>query len=305
MRFVFFLIFYLTASLAFGAYEQLVLPQGQFSFFSSHTWHQPLKGIQKIILVVHGSERNADRYFATMNGLAQNLAPGKVLVIAPHFKESHDIRTAEEFIFSPEGWLSGLGALNAPEISSFHVLEELLKKFIQNENLPDLKEVIITGHSAGGQLTQRLALGTKLPDEFKNVDWRFVVLNPGSYTYLTPQRPFPIEDGCSFNLYKYGLKGLPSYFTGLVENQIIQQYLSRNVTYLVGEKDNDVAGIDQSCEARSQGSHRLERAQNFKRLLDEQFFHAHQIEVIPGIGHTQHGMYHSEIGRFILFKRPL
>jgi hypothetical protein len=83
---------------------------------------------------------------------------------------------------------------------------------------------------------------------------------------------------------------------------LVEDYLKREVIYLLGENAN-LENIDQDCPARFQGRNRLERGENFKMVLDQEFpNHGHSIFTIPGVGHTQWGMYSSEVGKKLLYQ---
>jgi hypothetical protein len=301
MKMFSFILFSLWTSGLLAGLEKLELSEGTFSYYSSQNLSTPAPKVKEAVVVVHGSERNADRYFSSMQGIAKSLRGEEALVVAPHFKEIQDPRDSQEFYFHPEGWLSGEGALNHMEVSSFRIMDEIVKRLMNKDLFPHLKRLIITGHSAGGQLTQRYALGTQVTELYPSVQFQFVVVNPGSYVYLSSQRPVAPEENCDFDRYKYGLEKLPFYFESVPKEKLVEQYLKKDITYLVGVLDNVEEGIDQSCPARSQGQNRLERARNFKAQLDLQFSHAHRILEVPGVGHTQHGMYNSSEGRSLLF----
>ena len=172
--------------------------------------------------------------------------------------------------------------------------------------------MIITGHSAGGQLTQRYALGSSVEAKFPKIHFRYIVVNPGSYAYLNSKRPAnaspasifatPRLPRCAYNAYKYGLESPNTYLAATPTSLLLPRYLSRDVIYFLGEKDTDTSELDDSCEAHIQGINRLMRGLNFKAFLDHEFpGHLHQLFVNPGIAHTQWGMYTSEIGKKLLF----
>lgn len=56
--------------------------------------------------------------------------------------------------------------------------------------------------------------------------------------------------------------------------------------------------------ASIQGSTRYVRGKNFKDHLDQFFLsNKHDIVIEPVVGHTQYGMYNSELGYKLLFNR--
>lgn len=276
-----------------------------FSYYANNDLMKANAFIEHAIITIHGSERNADTYFNSILGIATKLNKvSKTLVISPHFKIPGDQIGESELTWSDEGWLRGNQSLKNAEISSFEIMDNFINLLLDHHNFPNLKNIVITGHSAGGQFTQRYAVGTTTEDKSNSIKIHYVVANPGSYVYLTAKRgnEIPASPECAYNDYKYGLDNLNLYMKRLPIKNLIDQYVSRDVTYLLGELDNVSEGIDQSCEARYQGDTRLHRGQNFKIQLDSEFpMNHHHIAIVPGVSHTQWGMYNSLIGTDVLF----
>ena len=298
----------------FVSFSALALPEeaqlqykGQlFSYFSTHSLTQVNADIERVVFTVHGSERNAMTYFNSVSSLAQRLGQGdKTLVIAPHFKISTDPLLPGELIWDEEGWIRGDEAINNQLVSSFELLDFLVGQLGNKTLFPNLKNVVLTGHSAGGQLVQRYAAGSGIDQQMDYIHFRYVVTNPGSYLYLSKRRPFQVNLDCAYNDYKFGLDHLNRYMENVSIPKLINQYTSKDVVYFLGEQDIRSDDIDQSCPAQFQGKTRLERGRAFKAQLAEEFPLAqHQLYSVPGVGHTQYGMYTSELGQKILFQKP-
>ena len=283
--------------------ESLLDYQGNlFSHFVSHDLKTPNALIEKVIISVHGSERNAHSYFNSIEAMVKRQRGiDKTIIISPHFKEALDPLLPQELYYSAEGWLSGDEALNGP-VSSFEVIDYIMSLLANKSNFPNLKEIVMTGHSAGGQLTQRYAVGSNSDRIYPDIRFRYIVANPGSYVYLTKNRPVNLALNCHFNDYKFGLDHLNRYMQKDV-SQLIDQYTSKQVVYLLGEQDIISNNIDQSCPAQYQGKTRLERGQFYKAQLETEFPLArHFLFTVPGIGHTQYGMYTSAVGQKVLFQ---
>ena len=304
MRFIVFFLLLTGYSFALPPEAQLQIDDNVVSYFSNFLLDQENSAVEQAVIVVHGSERNANTYFGSMEIVA-NLTgnQSKTMIIAPHFKLSTDSLADKELTWTDEGWLSGDASLVNVKYSSFDVIDTFISKLANKNIFPNLKKITVTGHSAGGQLTQRYALGTSLPNILIDINFHFVSLNPGSYVYLSPNRKFLDEEKCAFNDYKYGLDNLNEYMSRNPKEIMISNYLQRHVTYLVGELDNNPQDIDQTCPARYQGQTRLIRAQAFYELLNAEFSSQdHKLFVIPNVAHTQYGMYHSEIGINIIWQ---
>jgi uncharacterized alpha/beta hydrolase family protein len=290
--------------LALPPETQLNYKGSLFSHFVSHDLSKTNSQIEKVIITIHGSERNSHTYYNSVEAMAKREGVAeKTIIISPHFKEAQDTLVPDELYFSPEGWLSGDQALNQHAISSFEVLDHLISKLGDVKVFPNLKNIVITGHSAGGQLTQRYAAGSAIEKKFPTIHFRYIVANPGSYLYLTANRPVKASGRCNFNDYKYGLDRLNPYMQKNAAN-IRNQYASKEVVYFLGEQDIISGNIDQSCPAQYQGKNRLERGQLYKAQLEKEFPAAkHYLYSVPGVGHTQFGMYTSPVGQKVLFQK--
>lgn len=284
---------------------QLSYKNGLFSHFTNQDLLQKNELIQKAIITIHGSERNAHTYYNSIESMARRLGElEQTIIISPHYKEVQDTRLASEFYFHPEGWLSGDPARNQKDVNSFEVMDYMVSLLANKTNFPNLKEIIITGHSAGGQLTQRYAVGSVLDQTYPEIHFRYVVANPGSYLYLTRNRPFVGPMGCAFNDYKFGLDKLNPYMSQRSVQEMITDYLQKDVVYFLGEADIRADDIDQTCPAVYQGRFRLERGQSYMRQMTFEFpENQHHLYTVPGVGHTQYGMYTSENGINVLFKK--
>lgn len=275
-----------------------------FSHFVSHNLTDHNSKIEKVILSIHGSERNADTYYKSIEAMATREGViEKTIIISPHFKEAHDALRPQELYFSSEGWLSGDEALNNPAIISFEIMDHMISLLADKKTFPNLKEIVMTGHSAGGQLIQRYAAGSEIDKNFPSIHFRYIVANPGSYLYLTKTRPIKSNGRCNYNDYKYGLDRLNSYMQKNL-SKIKAQYAAKEVIYFLGEQDIISENIDQSCPAQYQGKNRLERGRFYKAQLEIEIPQAkHHLITVPGVGHTQYGMYTSTLGQKVLFQK--
>jgi hypothetical protein len=166
----------------------------------------------------------------------------------------------------------------------------------------------VAGHSGGGQVVQRFALTShehpKLQSE--GIGLRYVVANPSSYAYFTAQRPVKFDAATcpGFNDWKYGMQNLPTYAKGQSPAQLEQAYVSRDITYLLGQQDTDPNhhALDKGCEAETQGAYRLIRGHNYFDYLKQRHPQLGQRLVeVPGVGHNGNGMFTSPEGQKVLF----
>jgi pimeloyl-ACP methyl ester carboxylesterase len=280
-----------------------------FSYATNFELNQVNTEIEQAIIVVHGSALNFETYFKTMQTLAnQQKLDRSTLVIAPHYRTNTEspLAPANELLWTDEGWLRGDPALNLKKLSAFQVIDQFIELLENKNNFPKLKTIILTGHSAGGQLTQRYAVGTEIDFKHPTTRFRFIVANPGSYVYLSDKRlssnepgifSTPKNPGCAYNDYKYGMDNPNAYMKQVPKDRAVKNNLNRDVTYLLGEQDTLIEDFDLTCPALLQGPYRYLRGINFKASLDFEFpGHSHQLISVPGVGHTQWGMYASPLG---------
>jgi len=72
--------------------------------------------------------------------------------------------------------------------SSFAVVDAIVEHFANSGHFPNLTDIVVIGHSAGGQFTMRYAAANQadLPDD---VRMRYMPCNPGTYMFLNALRP--------------------------------------------------------------------------------------------------------------------
>ena len=236
------------------------------------------------------------------------------LIIAPQFLNQTDINrhALPDAVLRWQGndWMAGAPALGPQPLSSYAALDHILERLGDRKRFPELREVVIAGHSGGAQVVQRYALTTQADTALKakGIKVRYVVANPSSYAYFTAQRPVPTFDQAScpgFNTWKYGLIDLPAYAKGQKQQALEQAYVERDITYLLGAKDTDPnhPALDKSCEAEAQGAFRLVRGKNYVEYLTQrhpQGLNQRLVEV-PGVGHNGDQMFTSPEGQKALF----
>lgn len=309
MKFCFVLILLFISGLSHAFETKILKVKNSFLTYLQNHPDEKSSEIEHAIITVTGSERNTSTYLNSMDALTKRLKVNdKTVVIAPSFKIGGDEIAPGEVYYTYEGWWIGDKSLKG-DVSSFEVIDELLMLLDDDNNFPHLKTITLTGHSAGGHLVQRFALGS---DTDKKLEARikFVVANPGTYAYLNERRwinnelQIPERPACAYNNYKYGLDKLNSYMSQRSVSEMVESFLQKDVTYFIGEAD--IGEVEMSCESVFQGKTRYERGVKFKAFLDADFrHHAHELVTVPGIGHTQHGMYNSKEAQGVVFENIL
>jgi pimeloyl-ACP methyl ester carboxylesterase len=289
-------------------YATLQFDSGQMPYWRNRPIDTRDPRVTRAIIVIHGSRSNAEGYFHRINNIIPSTWKDKALVIAPHFQKQAQADNGQ-FWWNGD-WREG-GASGG--ISSYAVVDMLVAR-LRNGTFPNLKWIVIAGHSAGGQFTQRYAAFTDIdlqPGPVSSLV-KFVPANPSSYVYLNeyrisgdntwvvPQRNSPAE---GYNQFKFGLDALYDYAADRGADWARKHLPARRVELLAGTEDvvSD-RGFDDSCPAMWQGHTRFERACNSNAFMDR-FYPENQFSVtsVPGVGHDSTGIFASTQGMQALF----
>ncbi|MDO4233806.1 alpha/beta hydrolase [Pseudomonas sp.] len=289
------------------------LEAGDLSLGLSQDWRQPLPKVTRALIIVHGRLRNAQTYLQSGIDAAKHAGVGdNTLVIAPQFLNQSDVKRNhlgdQVLQWKGNDWMAGEPSTGPGHISSYAALDQIIKHLGNRALFPALKEIVIAGHSGGGQVVQRFALtGHDHPLlQTEGISLRYVVANPSSYAYFSPQRPVPFDAAScpGFNDWKYGMQNLPNYVGHQGAQQLEQTYVSRDITYLLGQQDTDPnhPALDKSCEAETQGAYRLIRGHNYVDYLKQRHPQlGHRLVEVPGVGHDGEKMFTSPQGQKVLF----
>ena len=122
--------------------------------------------VERLILAIHSSSYNADTYLDSVVALSEHFPQlqNKYLVLAPSlFKEDttnlQDIVTWDvaPFLGSSKARYRG----NKINLSAYEIIDHMLNAIVKSESFPNIKTVVILGHSAGGQAVNRYAASNK------------------------------------------------------------------------------------------------------------------------------------------------
>ena len=278
---------------------------------SSHSPDKKNNDTEYLFIMIHGGGLNAEKTFETGEKVVKCIEKPKdrFLVVAPQFIEG--VKVEEKgLLFWDRKWRSGGMSLSLgvnedlPGISSFEAIDKLINvSIIQN---PNIHNVVIFGHSAGGQFVVRYAATNNLHETLvKNgITIRYVVANPSSYPYLNETRyrldakgeilntsVEELAECPDYNEYKYGMDNLYGYAKTLSKPTIQKRILTRPVIFLLGVEDTDRNwSLDKSCGAEAQGKNRYERGilyrHHLKSLTKDKQNPQHIWIEIPGVGHN-------------------
>lgn len=216
----------------------------------------------RVVVVMHGMGRNADGYRDAWIGHAE--ARG-FLLISPEYSNAK----------FPGVRLYNYGNAQAPEREwTFFALDRAVDAVLAALGAPG-SSFALYGHSAGAQFVHRYLLLTGAPRAR-----RIIIANAGWYSWPSFEIAFP-----------HGLAHSAASEAGL------RAALSRPVTILLGEQDNDPAHVQLRRDAATdpQGLHRYERGRNFFAAAAEAAARygipfGWRLATVPGVGHSNAGM---------------
>ncbi|KAK6076275.1 glyoxal oxidase precursor [Seiridium cupressi] len=262
------------------------------NYYSHGTSNQRLveSNVQRAVVIVHGLNRDPGTYMSNMlSALAQvesdpNINFDTVAIMAPYFPNGDDKNygypwtdglkagrgsTSNCLVWPSSQWSAGGNnqyPYTSKNTSSYTVLDQIVQYFDNTALFPNMKQIVIAGHSMGAQTVQRHAaigpqLGTKSPVSY----W---IGNPNSYAWLSTDRPFSTASCPTYDVYREGFTNFTAYpmtyGTGLVaqgRSAILANHNSKAVNYARGTLD---LGDDSStCAPFTTGSTRNERFFNF------------------------------------------
>ncbi|WP_371195111.1 hypothetical protein [Glaciecola sp. SC05] len=261
------------SKLAIGNETDIVVGKHQFSFSqwpgsALEVWaYKPsnYRADSKVLFVMHGVQRDADRYRDEWADLAEQ---HNLLLIVPQF-------TQKDF---PRSTGYNLGAVfvdsyyqktNPRELWSYSAIEPLFD-YVKSKYANTSTRYNLYGHSAGSQFVHRFVFF--VPEARVS---KIVTANAGWYT--APD--FDIE-------FPYGLKNTP------VSQDDLLMSLQKPVVVLLGDADNDPnhRSLRKAAPAMLQGKHRFARGIYFFKqaaLAAEKYevkFNW-QLVTVHGVGH--------------------
>jgi pimeloyl-ACP methyl ester carboxylesterase len=283
--------------------------------------------VRRALIMVHGTNRNADHYFTTATAAAFLAgALDDSVVISPRIASAagncRDTLAPNEVSWSCTGdsWRSGGVAASHPDLTSFDFVDQILKKLANRSGFPNLRAIVVAGHSAGGQFVARYQMANRI-HETLGVPITYVVANPSSYAWPDNTRPQPVDDAAAENAkgawetekahtkFSYGafdasacanydrwpagLENRSSGYTAkMSDEQLKKQLVSRPATFLFGQVDTlPLGGFDSSCPAMAQGATRRARGEAYVKYVNERFGATHQMQIVPECGHNDRCVY--------------
>jgi len=274
----------------------------------------------RAIIVVHGLQRDANNSFVAIHKAVETANESNVVIMAPVFFNGYDKgkfpwdgkATSNQLVWKGNEWCEGGNnqyPTKIPGVSSFDALDAAIAYFTDKKRFPMIKNIILAGHSAGGQTVQRYIILSDDPPE--SITFRSVIANAGSYTYFSPNRFKPVPDDCTgFNNWKYGLENCQLTYRAYhfahnaSSTHLPTRYLTRQVRYLYGTAD--LGAEDQGCAAKTQGANHYERGQLFWKHITESYpgpwvDSIQKVAYVEGVRHNEAAMWKSKEGQAAFF----
>jgi pimeloyl-ACP methyl ester carboxylesterase len=288
--------------------------------YSTYSLDAPNPAVTRAFILVHGTNRNADHYFETATAAAFLAgALENTIVIAPHLIAAPDKPEPNEVVWPNRGdtWRSGGVSTSNPTLSAFDFMDEILRKLANKKTFPNLKNIVVAGHSAGGQFVTRYEMANKVHGTL-GVNVSYVVANPSTYAWPAAVRPLPAGDADpatadkealgadgekvhtqftfgpfdttkapSYNRWPAGLENRTGYTAQMTDDQLRKQLAERPATYLLGQVDVlPLGGFDSSPVAMAQGPTRRARGEAFLKYITETLGAKPNAIIVPECGHN-------------------
>ena len=293
--------------------------------------------VRRALVMVHGTNRNADHYFSTAVTAAFLAgALDDAVVISPRIASAagscHDTLAPNEVSWSCTGdsWRSGGAAASHPDLTSFDFVDQILKKLANKAIFPNMRVIVVAGHSAGGQFVARYQMANRI-HETLGVPVSYVVANPSSYAWPDATRPqidgdaavdaakgawesekihtnfsygpFDASACANYDRWPAGLEQRTSGYTkAMSDDQLKRQLVSRKTTFLFGQVDVlPLGGFDSSCPAMAQGATRRARGEAYVKYVNERLGAKHDAQIVPECGHNDRCVYTTDTVLPVIF----
>jgi pimeloyl-ACP methyl ester carboxylesterase len=294
----------------------------------------PNDTVTRALIVVHGAGGPARWEFR--NVLASAFLTGNLettVIVAPHFATNDGSACTDSLAVNELNWNCDIAlgdwrvggrARNDSAMSSFDAMDAIVLKVASRAVFPNLKSIVVAGHSAGGQFVALYQAVNRIHERL-GVSTFYVVANASAYPYLDDRRPFavappagdahgqtafefrPFDAGSCSNYasWPFGISNRTAYAAGVSGSQLKEQAIRRPVTFLLSQLDVDTpSGFFGSCGPMAQGRSRQARGLAFAQYLTEfnpQGFH--KVIVVEACGHDARCVFTSDDALPALFPK--
>lgn len=274
--------------------------------------------VKRVIVALPGKPRDSWKYanlFYNARNWVYNqslygIQPGEVMIIAPTVLNLDDQAAGgvepNWAAYNSSIWQMG-GVTHYPNlthsVSFYSAMDKILDLAMDRTLFPKVNQLVVAGHSMGGQAVARYAL---LKREKKyDASVKYWIGNPGSWPWLqndtqpvtnAPLQCDPVE---LKNRWPYGLgynlSVVPKYARSEVMQDtqpFVQRFFQKQIHYGLALLDNGAG--DTHCQAQYQGANHLERGTNFVSALATMNNNAwpvnHSLGYVAGVSHQDYPM---------------
>lgn len=306
----------------------------QFSFYSNKTVGASMPAIKRVVIVQHGLPRDGEVTFDGANAALHNSGANipEILLVAPQFWNEADASVGKVPASTPywrkADWSLGYDSTDGRNLSSFTVIDDLIRKFSDAAAYPNVTQIVVAGHSAGAQMVSRYAAFNTVHEKVRSaILVKYMLANAGTYMYFNKDRALgsaaagatafaPSSGGGTcpgFDDYKYGSGSFPinfSYPHTLAPLDRFKRFVARKAYYYQGTADTASYtasnGPDANCAAVLSGDTRLARGisnARYQRYLAAQMGLTldRLFRRVEGVGHEEARMWGSECAVHALF----
>lgn len=218
----------------------------------------------RVVVVMHGVNRDADRYRDEWRALADQYG---FLLVVPEFSQT---KFPGDDWYNFGGMVDEQGKPRDRAQWSFNAVDRVFAD-VRRLSGAERKGYSLYGHSAGAQFAHRFLLFAASP-----AVEMVVAANAGWYTLPVADEAFP-----------YGLKGSPA------TEADVRAFLARPLVLQLGEADTDSehSSLRRTPDANRQGPHRFARGRNFVAVAEAEARRleaplAWRVVTVPGVGHS-------------------
>jgi hypothetical protein len=211
-------------------------------------------------------------------------------------------------------------------------MDEILRKLANKKNFPNLKTIVVAGHSAGGQFVTRYEMTNKVHGTI-GANISYVVANPSSYAWPAAVRPLPVGDAdpasadkeplgadgekvhtqftfgafdaakaANYDKWPAGLENRTGYTAQMTDDQLKKQLVERPTTYLLGQVDVlPLGGFDSSPTAMAQGPTRRARGEAFVAYITQTLGAKPNVMIVPECGHNDRCIFTTNVVFPVIF----
>ena len=197
----------------------------------------PNAAIRRLVIVISGANADAWAYHKSVLDALQGMNdpeinPNSVAVLSPYFP--NDKHAGSGFPYNPNGatpdekypspalvwygteWSGGANNQYPPRlktVSAYDALDQVIQYYGNLNTFPNMKHIVVSGHSMGAQMLHRYAAVGKTRSQLGvQVPISYYIANPSSFTWFANDRPLSTGKCTStFNDWREGLAKYATY----------------------------------------------------------------------------------------------